>query len=149
APLRENLFSAEEAAAKLQVTERTIWNLIKRGKLITEPIDGHVWISSVEINRYRLIYEDTHCDHVFSRFPSAAASGFLRLVCFGGDSPQFDLEVTLNDWIRLAAKPVAGQAEYQKLRTEVRGRIGTGAPENFAVRFKINQDDLAETLKRA
>jgi hypothetical protein len=149
---REDLFSVEETADKLQVRERTVWNLIKNGKLVTEEIDGRVWISSVEINRYRLIYKDTHSDHVFSRFPSTAASSFQKYVVFGpsgGDYPQFDLEVTLDDWMRLVAKPVTEQAEYEKIRTEVRRRLGPNAPEYFAVRFHINQTDLAQILNGA
>jgi hypothetical protein len=154
-PPREDLLSVEEAADRLEITERQVWNLKKSGKLLTEEIDGRVWIPLVEISRYCLIHKkDTRLDHAFSRFPSRTASKFQRCVVFGpwgkmGHYPQFDLEVTVDDWLRLAAKPVTGQTEYEKIRAEVRGRLGANTPECFAVRFHINQTDLAHTLEGA
>jgi tetratricopeptide (TPR) repeat protein len=73
--------------------------LLARGRLLPEEINGHRWISLVEINRYRQIYEATDLDHAFSPFPSAAAAArFQRYVIFGpwgetGDYPQYEVEL--------------------------------------------------------
>jgi len=151
---REDLLSVEEAADRLQITEREVFNLIKNGKLGSEKINGRRWISRVEVNRYRLIFENTDDLHrAFSPFPSRVAANFRRVVSFGpwraeiGLYRQYELEVTVEEWVRLVAKRVVGQAEYEDIRAEVRARLGRGAPANFAVRFTIDQASLAKTLE--
>ena len=144
---RSDLLSVEQVAADLNITERTVWNLIP-DKLVPEEISGRTWIPLVELNRYKHIHNDTFLDRAFSSFPSADTPEFIRGVNFGpwGQTMQFELEVTLEDWWRFAIKPRDNEAEYDRLKAEVRSRLGPSTPEHFYVRFKINQEALAATL---
>jgi hypothetical protein len=51
--------------------ERTVWNLIKGGKVNDEKISGRTWIPLVELNRYKHIHRGSFLERAFSRFPSA------------------------------------------------------------------------------
>ena len=147
---RPDLLSVEEAALKLDVTERTVWNLIKNGKLSHTKEGGRIWISVVDLNRYNLIYKDPFNTHVFSSFPSTyAGPGFAIMQTFGTwepSNPQYEVSVDLEDWWRFAAKPIADETEYEAIKTGIKNLIGSELPEHFSVRFKINQEALAGVL---
>jgi hypothetical protein len=150
---RGDLLSIREVADKLEVTERTVWNLIGDGRLAHEKIKGRVWISQVDLNRYRIMYKESHLQHAFSRYPSESAAGFRKTVAFGpwGEKllvnfKSVNLEINLEDWWEFAVKSIPDKSTYDKLRQKIRNRIGPDAPEFFAVSFKIDQCDLARTL---
>ena len=154
---RPDLLSVEEAAERLNIKERQVWNLIKgrNRKLKRTRISGRTWISLVELNRYKLIHRGSFLKHASSRFPSADTTGFIRAVAFGpwkqpsGIYSEFEVEVSLEDWWRFAIKPLPDiEADYDGLKAEVRSRLDSNAPEHFCIRFKINQADLAATVER-
>src|SRR5262245_29306135 len=118
---RPDLLSVEEAAERLDIKERQVWNLIKGRNRKLEPtrISGRTWISLVELNRYRLIHRDSFIKRASSRFPSADTPEFVRAVNFGpwkqksGVYDEFEREVTLEDWWRFAIKPLPDvEADY-------------------------------------
>lgn len=149
---REDLLSVEEVADKLEVTERTVWNLIGDGRLAHEKIKGRIWISQVDLTRYRIMSEESHVHHAFSSYPSESAAGFHKTVAFGpwGETlrelQERELEINLEDWWEFAVRSIPNKSTYDKLRQKIRNRMGPDAPEFFTVRFKIDQSSLARTL---
>ncbi len=154
--LRADLLSVDEVAERLDLTERTVWNLIKRGQLCPEKIKGRTWISAAELGRYKLIFDDSYLTDAFSIVPSEYAPGFVKEVAFGrwgepSDArlPQIELEVDLEEWWSLAIDPVATKADCEKRRQRIRDRVGPAAPEFFSVLFKINEAALSRTINQA
>jgi Helix-turn-helix domain len=150
----EDLLSVEEVADKLEVTERTVWNLIGSKRLAPTPIKGRTWISQVDLARYRIMFEESHVQHAFSRYPSESAAGFHKPVAFGpwGETlrelQERELKINLEDWWEFAvrSRSIPNKSTYDKLRQKIRNRMGPDAPEFFTVRFKIDQSSLARTL---
>lgn len=151
---RSDLLSVSQVAERLDVTERTVWNLINDHRLSHEKIEERVWVSTAELGRYRLIHKDTFLDRVFSIFPSESTSGFLKYVNFGpwgeppgASLPQIEIKVNLEEWWYFVIKPPSDKAEYESKRQRIRDRMADmGAQEYFSVRFQIDQTALYRTL---